>query len=373
MNPSSNQKDNELISGNPTIKKNRKQLFDSEDQDKININQPKESNKLTNDIAINDPENKKSPIQHSFLDSEDNKQNPNIVNNTVSFKVTPEYIESIKAVMNQTKKLQIKIAVSTTLERGTILEIDPLGLKNSIRQNAGDGLVYFGFLTDEELADYNTAIDFLIKPKEENYETRFKGRHFQIRFNPFDLKYYICDLGNGFGTFVKLTEETVIKDNYLINLGNAYIVLIFEDLVDNTSNTDTNHLNMLNANNPESVDNNTMGSTRTKNEKILILKIFSGNERVDPIYCNPNDKKKYLIGRDECCDVVMDDSLLSRVHCTVIYRENYGWCILDGHITEEDEIHKSTNGTWLYLMEETEVVNGMVFKGNQNVFKCNYV
>ena len=32
----------------------------------------------------------------------------------------------------------------------------------------------------------------------------------------------------------------------------------------------------------------------------------------------------------------------------------------------------STNGTWSYLIEETEIYDGMIFKGNQNLFMCKY-
>ena len=73
----------------------------------------------------------------------------------------------------------------------------------------------------------------MLVPKDDNYEPRYKGRHFQIRFDPTDLNYYIQDLGCGFGKFMKLTEEIAIKDNYLINLGNSYIVCIYgnDDLV----------------------------------------------------------------------------------------------------------------------------------------------
>ena len=50
-------------------------------------------------------------------------------------------------------------------------------------------------------------------------------KHFQIRFNSEDLKYYIIDLGFAFEIFMKILTEIKIKDNYLINLGNSYIVL----------------------------------------------------------------------------------------------------------------------------------------------------
>ena len=49
------------------------------------------------------------------------------------------------------------------------------------------------------------------------------------------MKYYIIDLGFGFGTFMKIGTE--IKDNYLINLGNSYIVCTFD--IDNEENIES--------------------------------------------------------------------------------------------------------------------------------------
>jgi hypothetical protein len=36
--------------------------------------------------------------------------------------------------------------------------------------------------------------------------------------------YKIKDLGIGYGVFVKLSENLALKDNYLINMGESYIV-----------------------------------------------------------------------------------------------------------------------------------------------------
>ncbi|MCQ2820982.1 MAG: FHA domain-containing protein [archaeon] len=370
MNPaSSTQKDNELVTNNPTIRQQKKLLTDSDDKENYVIaNDNRVRDRADISFGNNNSTEKKAvrSILESKVISEENKPNHNMDPNTMSenFIVSEEYISNIKNVMDQARKLQIKIIVTSTLEKGRILEITPLGLTNSIRDKSGDGYVIFGFFTANEMKD-NCPIDFLIKPKEENFEARFKGKHFQIRFEPSNLKYYICDLGNGFGTFVKLCEETVIKDNYLINLGNSYIVLIYDE--DIMGSDGKNYQSKNNHHNSSCYGNN------FKNEKILILKIFSGNDKFEPIYCNPGIRKKYIIGRDETCDVMMEDSLLSRFHCSVIYKEDLGWCIIDGIVTETGEQKKSTNGTWLYLMEETEINQGMIFKGNQNVFKCSFV
>lgn len=72
-----------------------------------------------------------------------------------------------------------------------------LGLKKSIR-NQGDGITYFGFQTEDELNE-NTYINYLLGPKEQEYDEQFIGKYFQIRLDNNIKKNYIKDLGNGLG------------------------------------------------------------------------------------------------------------------------------------------------------------------------------
>ena len=64
----------------------------------------------------------------------------------------------------------------------------------------------------------------MIRPKEEKIDDRFIGRHFQIKFNPNDMNYYLKDLGHGFGTFIKILDLTELKNNFLLSIGENYIV-----------------------------------------------------------------------------------------------------------------------------------------------------
>lgn len=204
-------------------------------------------------------------------------------------------------------------------------------------RNARDGVTYFGYEKVFPGQKYKN-IDFLIKLKNGECDiSKYIGIHFQIAFNRNDKKYYIVDLGKGFGTFMKLQNELLLKDNHLINIGNSYIVFSFED-------------------NP--------------NTQNLILKIYNDDKRYDPILLEECQlERKYHVGRDSNCDVVIEDNLLSRIHCTIIYRKNR-WSIMDGKGNLKED--GSTNGTWSYLIEETEIYDGMIFKGNQNLFMCKY-
>ena len=206
-------------------------------------------------------------------------------------------------------------------------------------RNKKDGYSYFGYYPNEK----KNEIDFILKPIEKNFEQRFIGKHFQIKFNPYDLKYYILDLGCGFGTFRKLINETIITDNFLINIGNSYIVFTYND---NNNNEDI--------------------------LKTLRLKIFSGNLRSENVLINPLFQNKFFIGRDSNNYIIIQDNLLSTIHCTVYFKNNSYWVIQDGYVNEINIIKPSTNGTWLMLNVETEIFQDMIFKSNQNLFRCKY-
>ena len=206
-------------------------------------------------------------------------------------------------------------------------------------RNKKDGYSYFGYYPNEK----KNEVDFILKPIEKNFEQRFIGKHFQIKFNPYDLKYYILDLGCGFGTFRKIINETIITDNFLINIGNSYIVFTYND---NNNNEDI--------------------------LKTLRLKIFSGNLRSENVLINPLFQNKFFIGRDSNNYIIIQDNLLSKIHCTVYFKNNSYWVIQDGYVNEINIIKPSTNGTWLMLNVETEIFQDMIFKSNQNLFRCKY-
>jgi hypothetical protein len=323
------QKNKDLIMGNNKNQRNKPKKIITDKED------------ISNNLLGNNNENNKL---HNFLESNNNDYNSNE-------KDTENYINQIKKVYNKSPKLNIEILNSYIIPRGFIIQIDPLGMISNSLRNVRDGTVYFGFFSpeDENSKDENNnnnQIDFLIKPKDGNYESRFVGKHFQIKFNPNDLKYYIKDLGFGYGTFAKLMKETLIKDNYLINIGNSYIVCSY-GIDDKEKDDDKNILN---------------------------IKIFDNTKR-NPFFCKPKENKKYLIGRDVKCDIIIDDSLLSRIHCTIYYdNEKEMWFIHDGTMkkNKEGEFKYSTNGTWLFLIDDTLIENDMIFKANQNLYQCKY-
>ena len=297
-----------------------------------------------NEITNSKTNNSKKQLKENRLDEKDiikeNKTKNSI--NSLSKKKTNEKTEKNKKndISKESKKenenncLDLEILNSWNLPIGLQLHLDEFGLKNSIR-NKGDGFTYFGFQTEESL-NTEPFIDYLLGPKDQEYDEQFVGKHFQIRYDNDTKKYYIKDLGNGFGTFIKLINEQKIKDNLLINIGETYIVFSFNN----------------------------------DNENEIIIKLFSGEEQQSSYTFNSENQKCIIIGRDSyLCDIIIDDKMLSRVHCCINYKEKgeeKGWYIKDGNLQGK----KSTNDTWFYSAEETLIYNQMIFKTNHNLFKC---
>jgi hypothetical protein len=195
----------------------------------------------------------------------------------------------------------------------------------------------------------------LLRPKGENIDSRFIGRHFYIKFNPDDMEYYLKDLGHGYGTFIKIENTTEITNNFLLTIGDTYIVFTLgmeEDMLTNEqiSNKDDEEYNNL-----------------------LNVKIFSGNIRHGNLSFNPK-QSPIIIGRSQDCDFIIEDSMLSRFHCTVKFlEEDNKWVIFDGiYDKESNKIKNSTNGSWKYAFEDCLIYNGMRFKANHNVFICSF-
>lgn len=84
-------------------------------------------------------------------------------------------------------------------------------------------------------------------------------------------------------------------------------------------------------------------------------------------------KSSIRVGRSPDCEISIDDNMLSRLHCCIEYRDNVGWIIRDGYLIKNKdgsyECKASTNGTWIYAMDDTMLYEGMIFKANHNLFE----
>ena len=123
----------------------------------------------------------------------------------------------------------------------------------------------------------------------------------------------------GFGTFYKIEEETILKDNSIVNIGESFLVFSF-----------------INKN---------MERNEQLNDDDLILKIYSNDQEYEPIIIQSNDRV-YQVGRSDKCDIYIKDG--------------------------NENKNESTNGTWMFANEETEIKEGMKFKSNSCNFICKF-
>ena len=310
-------------------------------------------NNAHNIISKSNQNKNKNDVQ---LNSNNNLNYGLNTDNTLDYNnVSPQTIEKLNKIVNSADILEIQIINSLTLQRGLKIEINALGMIANSERKAYDGNTFFGFLgenDDEEGMNINNnnEVDFIIKPRDNNFENRIIGRHFRIRFDLNSMGYFIKDLGCGYGTFQKITK-TKIKDSYLINIGNSYIVCTFG-------------VDEYNVNEKGIEDG----------DKMLNIKVFSEIPKTEPYFFNPQQIKRIYVGRDISCNIIVDDTLLSRIHCTIEYNNDEGWFIYDGKIDDDPSLNRpSTNGTWLYLIEETPINDKMIFKSNQNVYECHII
>ena len=280
----------------------------------------------------------------------DDDKNPLIGNTRTIFDIV-----KIKDVYNQAKILNIEMItcvnnpsdnneadnVNTKRKIKTNIEITPLGYINSKRKK--DGITFFGFSKEKNGNDIDISINPL--EGENNVDEKFFGKHFQIKFNPEDLNYYLRDLGHGFGTFVRINSKVEIKNNFLLNIGENYLIFsLGKDNNENENDNDTLNIKLFNVSSGQTV--------------------FDFKKENSPI----------TIGRKPGNNIYIEDNMLSRIHCTLFNKEDK-WFLVDGSINDEDEndIKKSTNGSWIYAFEDTVIYDKMSFKESHYLFECNLI
>jgi hypothetical protein len=101
-----------------------------------------------------------------------------------------------------------------------------------------------------------------------DFDQKNLGRQFRVGIDPDDLKYYIKNFENGFGTYVKIQTDTIIQDNSLINIGNSYILCTLLVEEDNIISENTS-------------DNKIESQSQKKHSNVLNLKIYNDNSNYD--------------------------------------------------------------------------------------------
>ena len=249
------------------------------------------------------------------------------------------------------------------------LKITPWGIEGSSKiVNYEEGCTtYFGYDLSinqvrkifNNLCNYillQNIIDFAL-PVNQNFENiyayetepnsesriynKYEGIFFKIHFDFLNHKYYLKDMGFGFGTYIKI-DNTNIKENTIINIGDSFLVFSYQI-----------YLNYENE-------------KKIYNQKLLFLKICNGDGVFQPIVLG-KDKELYTIGRSKDSDIIINDMTLSRINCFLYYKNGI-WKIQDGN--QKGDF--STNGTWIYASEDTEIFDNMMFKSNKFNFYCKF-
>jgi len=151
----------------------------------------------------------------------------------------------------------------------------------------------------------------------------------------------------------------------LINVGEAYIVvnIIFgcllqqdQDLQQYCAEGQGPDGNQQQLHIPSDLDIQEDDSTYK-----LKLKIFGGPSAGEIFYFREDHlRSPIVIGRTPECNIRINDKLLSKSQATITFApEQQCWILSDGYNGKS-----STNGTWLYLNENFEMHEGMIFKAN---------
>lgn len=214
-------------------------------------------------------------------------------------------------------RLVLSIQETAGMDPATVFQILPAGVKDSSR--FGSGVTYGGSSSECEIQ---------LAPTE-----RGVGRHhFQIAFQSSQQRYTLKDLGEGTGTFLKLTFPHRLALPCIVSFGESHMkVTVLE-------------------------------------EEALQIVFLEGPKKDVTLYDSfsnftPADSP-VKVGRMASATIRFDDSSLSRCQCSLLHQEGTGWTVQDG-----DGSKLSTNGTWLFAEFPCDLQHGAVFKAAETLFK----
>jgi len=244
-----------------------------------------------------------------------------------------DYFRRLREAAPGAKQLRLKVLSSTTLQKSAVLTISPLGCEGALRP-VQDGCTYFG--NQQSPVPSSEANDFVI-PLEGGQ--REMGRHFVVRYDLAAEAYFLKDLGQGLGCYIRLDGPKALQDAMLVHVGESYLLV-----------------NVL------------IRPTLRKFPRLRLM-LYGGSCTGEVFYFNATEyyEKKIRIGRLPACEVHIEDSLISKVQACVFFSTAEGWTLVDGDLEQQ---RASTNGTWLFAGGETEVYSGLVFKASQSLFQA---
>jgi len=301
-----------------------------------------QNSEVTNEEALEDTKDQNQPTEHLAhrhrTSLEDARlSNSDAVPKLMQSLLRPEEVQvdldaDGKATI-QPRHIRLKVLSSNVLQKHAIVVLTPSGYEHSLRSER-DGYVYFGAKKRAKGSGHfkgPVVNDFVIPVRD---KTKQPGRHFQIRYDSLANAYFVRNLGLGLGLFLKLDAVMRLTEPCLLHIGESYVYIMV-------------------VHRPPALPR-------------LRLTLYGGVSTGQVQYFNPEDyaAASLYIGRDESCGISIEDTLVSKVQTTFRFRE--GWEVVDG---KGESGRPSTNGTWLYVREDTELRPTMVLKVGQTLFQ----
>lgn len=141
-------------------------------------------------------------------------------------KASPEMIEKKedkeedkKNDLSTLKTLTLEIMESPSIKAGTIITINSEGLIGS-KRGVKDGCAYFGTYTGDDQYQIN---DYTFSMEEQG----FGKRHFMIEYDSTKNAYFLKDLGDGTGTFIKIINKALLNMNMIVSFNSIHLAILF--------------------------------------------------------------------------------------------------------------------------------------------------
>jgi hypothetical protein len=213
------------------------------------------------------------------------------------------------------------------------IKLTPSGWEGSKRQSK-DGLILFGSkFKDSEGA---VVVDYKLKLTNPSYSDKNRGPHFMIFFDLDLSKFFIRDLMVGLGTFIRIKDQVVLEDDFLLSFGETFVLV------------------------------NVIPKSHDDCYPKLRLKVIGGNNFSEIFYFRAKEfyLSSIVIGRNKKCQVCVEDSTISKQHASIFFSINKKWVIIDGTATRN-----SLNGSWLFASKDLELETDTEIKACESILK----
>jgi hypothetical protein len=95
-----------------------------------------------------------------------------------------------------------------------------------------DGVTYFGCKkrgSKQGIRSRQSELlnDIVIKIKDQDIAQKHRGRHFKIEYSLSLNSYHVQDLALGFGTYRRIDSPLVLKNNYMLSMGDSFLIVNF--------------------------------------------------------------------------------------------------------------------------------------------------